>query len=162
MDITNSIIKKEVDRSKENTFIDQEVEQMPLSFKSSVFKSLHGIHPLFLSFKKPRSIQSVSKDKAMSNSEGGWALEKEFLTLNDDFFIFYLSFSFVLCLVIGLVKGAIVPKVDSLIATLVTFAASLTLILICVSYSCQTSGNVSSLNRQVVHFINIRLLSFPS
>lgn len=160
----SSVIKKEVDQSKENTFIDQEVEQMPLSFKSSVFKSLHGIHPLFLTFKSPPKRSAVqlsagngsTDDVSISGSErdsikGGGGdqsetcltLEKEFLTLSDDFFIFYLSFSLVLCIVIGLVKGAIVPKVDSLIATLVIFATSIGLIVLCIYYSySKLSSNV--------------------
>ncbi len=147
---------------------------MPLSFKSSVFKSLHGIHPLFLTFKSPpkkrvkSSTASSSNDDlsssssssgsekdisnkgakgesgaAQSGEESSLTLEKEFLTLSDDFFIFYLSFSLVLCVVIGLVKGAIVPKVDSLIATLVIFATSIGLIVVCIYYSySKLSSNV--------------------
>lgn len=76
-------------------------------------------------------------------SETCLTLEKEFLTLSDDFFIFYLSFSLVLCIVIGLVKGAIVPKVDSLYATLVIFATSIGLIVLCIYYSySKLSSNV--------------------
>ncbi|KAJ6224664.1 hypothetical protein RDWZM_003209 [Blomia tropicalis] len=54
----SSVIKREVDKGKAHSFIEQEVEQMPLSFKSSNFSSLHGIHPVFLTFKESKSTNS--------------------------------------------------------------------------------------------------------
>ncbi|KAI2809548.1 adenylyl cyclase class-4 guanylyl cyclase [Blomia tropicalis] len=158
---------REVDKGKAHSFIEQEVEQMPLSFKSSSnFSSLHGIHPVFLTFKESKSTnvsteQNGEKQTESSNETNGrWSLEKEFLTQDDEFFIFYLSFSLVLCICTGLVKCFIIPKTNSMFITGILFAMSLVWIFVC-AYFSYFHRPLSFFKRNLIWFgVSISLLVF--
>lgn len=128
-------------------------------FRCSNFKNFHGINPLFLTFGKAKPKRRVENRQtsgpvadckkqtpAMADQDQHesrwWQLEKEFLTLNDDFFIFYLAFSCFLSVVIGVIKYAIVPKLQLTSLSLVIQTGSVTVIVATILY-CRHSFEVT-------------------
>lgn len=138
-----------------NAFIDQEIENLPLSFKRCVtmwqttthsilsrnFQNVHGIHPILLTFtkaKKPHSSQSQAWEQDDVDGAGRplsfWSLEKAFLRMSDDFFLFYLFFALILTVVIGVIKTVFVPLFWSMSVTLAALGLCLAVILASIAY----------------------------
>ncbi|XP_046910110.2 adenylate cyclase type 2-like [Dermatophagoides farinae] len=162
----NNELEKCLERKR--MFIDQEIEKMPLSFKKK-FKNFHGINPISLTFVKQSNNQQQESEAAAASAreedddddddddgdddekeecfmkkdskENSLKLEKEFLTLPDEFFIFHLFFSIFLCLIIGLNKVVIIPNWnDTQWISLTLLGVTLIIILLSFYYSYRNSN----------------------
>lgn len=104
--------------------------------KKRNFKNIHGINPISLTFVKQSNKQQESgteiercdafdtiddddddedddEDECSTIKDGqenSLKLEKEYLTLPDEFFIFHIFFALFLCMVIGINKVVIIPN----------------------------------------------------
>ncbi|KAH9414747.1 hypothetical protein DERP_008588 [Dermatophagoides pteronyssinus] len=137
------------------------IKRINSSNSNKNFQNFHGINPISLTFVRQKygkegevedSINVIDDEydddddddddddecsTFKDGQENSLKLEKEFLTLPDDFFIFHIFFSLFLCIVIGITKVIIIPNWNDnqrLQISLFSFTVIIILSLFCYFY----------------------------